>query len=97
MVVKLPRTLDGFEDNVAEWRQSKDQASRGPDHVQLPRVRMGMQRSIPVLFMEYVAPMTGSQIRARFGAEPDWVKDVDGGQVGATNAGRLVAYDFGVR
>ncbi len=97
IVAKLPRSQAGVVDNLAEWQLSRERAIRRTEQVQLPRVRMSMHGDIPVLFMEYVEPMTGCQIRQMFGAEPGWLMDVDGGQVGSTKDGRLVAYDFGVR
>lgn len=97
-VVKLPRSWDGIADNDWEGSVRNSPEHIGSEfHVQYARTRMAYFEEIPVVFMERVEPLTGDDIRARFGHEPDWVMSVDGGQVGVNPHGRLVAYDYGLR
>jgi hypothetical protein len=98
LVVKLPRSLEGYADN--DWEGSVSNAPESlnhPEHVQYPKTRLAYVDGIPVVFMERIEALTGRAIEARFGQEPDWVASVDGGQVGVNRHGRLVAYDYGLR
>lgn len=94
-VVKLPRDAGGFADNDWEGSVSNSPETYNDDiHVQYPRAAVVYWRDIPVTFMEKVKdldPWPG------YDALPDWVGSVDGGQVGYTKKGRLVAYDYGPR
>lgn len=98
LVVKLPRNADGCMDNEWEGCISNSTESIGdPLFVQYPRTRLAYVEGIPVVFMERISHMRTADIVRHFGAEPDWVNSVDGGQVGVNRFGRLVAYDYGVR
>ena len=98
-VVKIPCSPGGEGDN--DWEGSifngedRDDlcAVQYPDRKRL--VYVGKYK-IPILFMELVMPLTGDKIIKLFGYEPDWVRSVDGGQVGVNKHGRLVAYDYGL-
>ncbi|MBA9846800.1 hypothetical protein [Ralstonia pickettii] len=96
-VVKLPKNFLGIRDNDWEGAVSNAPDSLGCEwHVQYPRTRLAVFDEVPVVFMEFVKPLSSQEIVSQFGHEPEWVMSVDGGQVGVNRAGRLVAYDYGV-
>ncbi|WP_461515582.1 hypothetical protein [Ralstonia sp. 121560039-2] len=96
-VVKLPKNFLGIKDNDWEGSVLNAPGSVGSEwHVQYPRTRMATFDEVPVVFMEFVKPLSSQEVVSRFGHEPEWVMSVDGGQVGVNRAGRLVAYDYGV-
>lgn len=98
LVVKLPRNFDGFTDNDWEGSVSNTvESCDNPDYVQYPKTKLVYVQEIPVVFMQYVLPLTSKEIINLFLVEPDWVASVDCGQVGITRFGRLVAYDYGLR
>lgn len=94
-VVKVPKNLCGFADN--DWEGSVSNANNDPSVVRYARTRLAYVDEVLIVFMEKVEPATSAEIVARLGFEPDWTNDVDGGQVGFTRDGRLVAYDYGLR
>ena len=96
-VVKIPKNMLGIGDNDWEGSVSNSEESIGdPSCIQYPKTRLAYQNDIPIVFMEYIAPLTSEEIIDKFGSEPDWVLRVDSGQVGINKNGRLVAYDYGL-
>lgn len=95
-VVKLPKNPDGYTDN--DWEGSVSNSSQtynSRNHIQYPRKHLIYIQDIPVLFMEKIIPVDWSvESTDNF---PAWVSQVDCAQVGYTNQGRLVAFDYGPR
>jgi len=90
-VLKFPTCSTGMLDN--DWEGSVCVADeKGSENDIWPITRwleIGeficcmMQKVEPVMFVDY-------------STMPDWVGSIDGGQVGWTRKGKLVAYDFGL-
>lgn len=100
-VLKLPRCWDGFTDNDWEGSVSNGPTSRDHiDYVQYPHTRLVYMDEVPLVFMELVRYATSEQVHKHLGTEEgeyNWTDSVDGGQVGFTHRGRLVAFDYGPR
>lgn len=82
-VLKVPKNEDGNRDNSLEAIRYRNRQ----DWQNLARCKM-----VPgtfLLVMEYVDVNIPSE------EKPDWTKYVDGGQVGYTLKGKIVAYDYG--
>lgn len=100
-VLKVPMNFDGFTDNDWEGSVSNSTESlNNPHYIQYPHTRLRYVEGVPLLFMEYVHHASNAEVEAHLGigaGESNWTHCVDGGQVGFTKAGRLVAYDYGPR
>lgn len=86
-VVKVAISDEGFYANLMEV-----QASSSSDNSYIPMARTSFadeDEYNSVVVAEQVVP-----IKLDFKKLPDWVQSVDGGQVGYTRDGRLVAYDL---
>lgn len=90
-VVKLPRNADGYADNDWEGSVSHLENSNPKEDIQYARTRLVYYHGIPILFMERVEQVCCGE------ALPEWVKSVDCCQVGWTQKGEIVAYDYGFR
>lgn len=93
-VIKIPITYNGITDN--DWEGSISNTNDDPDEIRYPRTRLTYWEALPIVLMERVTLVTTAAIKARLGSCPDWVNSVDGGQVGFTRDGRLVAFDYGL-
>jgi hypothetical protein len=88
-VVKIPLDESGVADNCLEdfrYRKCRDK------WYPLAKCRL-VNYTNYYLIMEYVKPIDNPY--AKDMGIPDWVTQVDCGQVGFNLAGRLVAYDYG--
>jgi len=84
-VIKIPLNETGFHANFYEansWDEQPEFLARCNFDDSL-----GKELGIAVLRMEYVEHVGWSE-------KPDWTWGIDGGQVGRTVDGRLVAYDW---
>lgn len=96
VVFKVPINNDGFRNN--DWEASllsigKDE--NDPNYIPLAYSRFLPGCGIPVVVMEKVREATKDEIIAKFGAIPDFVYNVDMGQVDWTKKGKLVVFDYG--
>lgn len=82
VVYKVPRNPDGVIDNSYEARHTDP-------GIPLAECEIVQIDDLPVLKMEHVNPYHGPMDEL-----PEWTNWVDGGQVGYTKDGRLVAYDL---
>ena len=89
-VVKIPVDDNGVADNDWEGSLSNGESLNDPNEVQYARTRLIYVKDIPIVLMQRVKPAFELNL-------PDWVNSVDCGQVGYTKAGRLVAFDYGIR
>lgn len=78
-VVKVPLNENGYYDNLNEHDRYRSYKSRP-----FAPCRMLKGGYLLMLYIEHVG----------FSKEADWTWGIDGGQVGLTPAGKLVAYDY---
>jgi len=95
-VIKIPITGYGCLDNDWEGSVSNTEESKNnQDYIQYPKTKLIYYKNLPILFMERVN--TDIWNNKTYKDFPDWVGYVDGGQVGYTKDGRLVAFDYGLK
>jgi len=81
-VLKVPTRHSGLAANCDELSFQADGYAITEEEAALSE-----EFGIPIVKMEYVTHVGWSE-------KPDWTWSIDGGQVGHTNDGRLVAYDW---
>lgn len=81
-VLKVPTRESGIAANFQEANESADYLAKAEIDE-----KISLLIGAPVLRMEYVE-------HVGFSENPDWTWTIDGGQVGYTSDGRLVAYDW---
>ena len=84
-VVKVPRNEAGYFNNFSE---SDVYCSRGFYYINPARCKLLGS----LLVMEYVEPINVFKMKDY----PRWADCVDGGQVGLSRSGKIVAYDFAI-
>ena len=90
-VIKMPRCLNGMDDN--DWEGSvSNLPNPDEEEIKYARTRLVYYQGIPLLFMERVQIPPGEDYK-KF---PVWIYSVDCQQVGYTKSGKLVAYDYGL-
>lgn len=96
-VIKIPTANDGCADN--DWEGSvcggiaRSREWESQEDANYPNTKLLEIDGLVCVMMERVEPVHFDN----YNKVPDWVKGIDGGQVGFTKKGKLVAYDYGVR
>lgn len=82
-VIKVPLSDSGARGNFQEVR------IQGPHYARTTLdKKLSKEFELPIIRMERVYPLKkGEEL-------PDWVREIDGAQVGWTRDGRLVAFDW---
>lgn len=84
-VIKCPLNEEGLEDNYSESKRFAEFGKK--DLVVYAECHISHLNDIPLLTMERAYPIKDNEL-------PEWSSYVDGGQVGKTLSGEIVAYDF---
>lgn len=91
-VFKIPTSDDGIIDN--DWESSLSNAEvRDEEEIYYANTKVITIDDLLCCVMQKVEPYHFKDYKT----VPDWVKSVDGGQVGHSRNGILMAYDFGLR
>lgn len=93
-VVKVPVSLQGFDDNIFEAREYRKEVERcrkgGEGTLARARILHVLPVGVPLLVMEKL------DTNIDFAEMPPWAASVDLQQVGFDRHGNVKAYDYGV-
>lgn len=93
-VIKFPLSEAGEGDN--DWEASiVSNKSEESDEIKYPKTRYITLNGFVCVVMEFVDDLSSNPEEYWFLKE-DWFNSVDGGQVGKTKSGHIVAYDYGL-
>ncbi|EGQ8302283.1 hypothetical protein ACFKAH_003479 [Vibrio parahaemolyticus] len=90
-VFKVPISQDGFKYNDFELSLLSSNIEGGAVY---GHTRLAKPMGIDVIAMEIIERAEIEDIESRLGSVPDWIYEIDMGQVGFNSKGVLKAYDY---